>query len=121
MRFVLSDQMPGHGVTLARSAGTLTLPPRYREEALAQVAAGTKVTLAKRYPQLSVDERNVALGIAWAAAMYEDPSVARRALLRARHDRVAADLGEDGLKSRHAVEDWIANVLAPAAFPMASG
>jgi len=58
--------------------------------------------------------------MAWAAAMYDDPSVARRALLRARHDRVAADMGEDGGKSRFAIEDWVAQVLAPAAFPMSA-
>jgi hypothetical protein len=118
VRFVLSDRMPGHGITLAAKAGQLMLPRRYREEALAQVGAGTRVTLAKRYPQLGHDDKHAILGIAWAAGLYEDPSLARRALLRARHDRVAIDLGEDGNKSRHAIEDWFAEVLAPAAFPM---
>ncbi len=118
VRFVLADRMPGHGITLAVKAGQLMLPRRYREEALAQVGAGSKVTLAKRHPNLGHEDKTTVLGIAWAAAMYEDPSIARRALLRARHDRVAADLGEDGMKSRHAIEDWIAEVLAPAAFPM---
>ena len=118
IRFVLSDRMPGHGVTLAAKAGHLMVPRRYREEALAQVGAGTRVTLAKRYSQLGHEEKSTVLGMAWAAAMYEDPSLARRALLRARHDRVAADLGEDGNKARHGIEDWIAEVLAPAAFPM---
>jgi tellurite resistance protein len=118
VRFVLSDRMPGHGVTLAAKAGSLLLPRRYREEALAQIGHGMKVTLAKRYQTLPTDERQTVLGIAWAAALYEDPSVARRSLLRARHDRVAADLGEDGNKARHGVEDWIYDVLAPAAFPM---
>jgi hypothetical protein len=118
VRFVLSDRMPGHGVTLAAKAGTLVLPRRFREEALAQIGHGAKVTLAKRYANLSSDDRQAALGIAWAAALYEDPSIARRALLRARHDRVAADYGEDGNKARHGVEDWVYDVLAPAAFPM---
>ncbi len=118
VRFVLSDRMPGHGITLAAKAGQLMLPRRYREEALAQVGAGTRVTLAKRYPSLGHDDKHAILGIAWAAGLYEDPSFARRALLRARHDRVAIDLGEDGNKSRHAIEDWFAEVLAPAAFPM---
>jgi len=118
VRFVLSDRMPGHGVSLAAKAGTLMLPRRYREEALAQVGAGAKVTLAKRYGQLSAEDRVTALGIAWAAALYEDPSIARKALLRARHDRVAQDLGEDGMRSRQAIEEWVADVLAPAAFPM---
>ncbi len=118
IRFVLSDRMPGHGITLAAKAGQLMLPRRYREEALAQVGAGTRVTLAKRYPQLGHDDKHAILGIAWAAGLYDDPTLARRALLRARHDRVAIDLGEDGNKSRHAIEDWFAEVLAPAAFPM---
>ncbi len=118
VRFVLSDRMPGHGITLAAKAGQLMLPRRYREEALAQVGAGTRVTLAKRYPQLGHDDKHAILGIAWAAGLYDDPTLARRALLRARHDRVAIDLGEDGNKSRHAIEDWFAEVLAPAAFPM---
>ena len=120
IRFVLSDRAPGHGVTLAAKACHLMVPRRYREEALAQIGAGSKVVLAKRYPQLVSDDRQTVLGITWAAALYEDPSIARRALLRARHDRVAADLGEDGNKSRHAIEDWFAEVLAPAAYPMSA-
>jgi hypothetical protein len=118
IRFVLSDRMPGHGVTLAAKAGHLMLPRRYRDEALAQVGAGARVVLAKRYPQLVTADRQTVLGVSWAAAIYEDPSLARRALLRARHDRVAADLGEDGTKARGAIEDWVTDVLAPAAFPM---
>jgi hypothetical protein len=118
VRFVLSDRMPGHGVTLAARAGTLVLPRRFREEALAQIGHGARVTLAKRYTSLSSDDRQTVLGVAWAAALYEDPSVARRALLRARHDRFAQDLGDDGNKARHGVEDWFSDVLAPAAFPM---
>lgn len=118
IRFVLSDRMPGHGVTLAAKTAHLMVPRRHRDEALAQVGAGQRVVLAKRYPQLGTDDRHTVLGMVWAAAMYDDPSLARRALLRARHDRVAADLGEDGNKARHAIEEWIAEVLAPAAFPM---
>lgn len=119
IRFVLSDRMPGHGVTLAAKTGSMMIPRRYRDEVMAQVGHGAKVTLARRYTQLSSDDRNAVLGVAWAAALYEDPSVGRRALLRARHDRVAQDLGEDGLKSRLAIDEWVNDVLAPAAFPMA--
>ena len=118
IRFVLSDRMPGHGVTLAVKACHLMVPRRHREEALAQIGAGQRVVLAKRYPHLSTDDRQAVLGMTWAAALFEDPSIARRALLRARHDRVAADLGEDANKARHAIEDWFAEVLAPAAYPM---
>ncbi len=118
IRFVLSDRMPGHGVTLAAKAGMFMIPKRYRDEVMAQVGHGAKVTLARRYTQLSPEDKMMVLGIAWAAALYEDPSMARRALLRARHDRVAQDLGEEGIKPRHAVDEWINEVLAPAAFPM---
>jgi tellurite resistance protein len=118
IRFVLSDRMPGHGVTLAAKTAHLMVPRRYRDEALAQVGAGQRVVLAKRYPHLGSDDRQTVLGMVWSAAMYDDPSLARRALLRARHDRVAADVGEDATKSRHAIEGWFADVLAPAAGPM---
>jgi hypothetical protein len=118
IRFVLCDRMPGHGVTLAAKACHLMVPRRFREEALAQIGAGSKVVLAKRYAHLTSDDRHTVLGLSWAAALYEDPSIARRALLRARHDRIAADVGEDANKARHAIEDWFAEVLAPAAYPM---
>lgn len=118
IRFVLADRMPGHGVTLAAKTGMIMLPKRYRDEVLAQVGHGTKVTLARRYTQLSAEDRQTALSIAWAAVLYEDPSIARRALLRARHDRVAQDFAEDGSKPRHAIDEWVNDVLAPAAFPM---
>lgn len=118
IRFVLSDRMPGHGVSLAARAGQLVVPRRFRDEALAQIGAGMKVSLAKRYTSLSSDDRNAVLGIAWAAALYEDPPLARRALLRARHDRVAQDLGEDPTRMRLAVDEWLGDVLAAAAEPM---
>ena len=99
----------------------LMLPRRYRDETLAMIGHGAKVTLARRYQQMNGEDRQTVLGMAWAAALYEDPSVARKALLRARHDRFAQDLGEsDGGKARHAVDEWVADVLAPAAFPMSA-
>jgi hypothetical protein len=118
IRFVLSDRMPGHGVTLAAKTGWMLLPRRYRDEVLAPLGHGARVTLSRRFIQLSSDEKNTVLAIAWAAALYEDPSVARRALLRSRHERVALDLGEDGAKSRFGVDEWVSEVLAVAASPM---
>ncbi|HVH46499.1 MAG TPA: hypothetical protein VM925_29355 [Labilithrix sp.] len=118
IRFVLSDRMPGHGVTLAAKSGVIIIPKRYRDEVMAQVGHGAKVMLARRYTQLSPDDKHMVLGITWAAALYEDPSVGRRALLRARHDRVAQDLADEGGKARHAVDEWVNDVLAPAAYPM---
>ncbi len=118
VRFVLMDRVPGAGVRLGAQAGHLMLPRRYREEGLAQVAHGAPVQLARRYKDLSSEDKVAVLGLAWAAALHEDPTVARRALLRARHDRVASDLGEDGLRCRAQIDEWVADVLAPAAFPM---
>ena len=76
-------------------------------------------TLGRRYTQLPSDEKQLALCVIWAAALWEDPTQSRRALLRARHDKVAQDLGDDGGRARHAIEAWLSDVLAPAAFPMA--
>jgi hypothetical protein len=119
IRFVLSDRIPGNGVTLAAKTGWMILPRRYRDEVMAEIGHGTKVALARRYAQLASEDKGMILGIAWAAAHYEDPSISRRALLRARHERLAQDLGEDGAKSRFAVDEWFNDVLAPAALPMA--
>lgn len=118
IRYILADRMPGHGITLAAKAGMLMIPRRYREEALAPIGHGARVVLAKRFVHLASDDKLMVLGVAWAAAMYDDPSLARRALLRARYDRVAADLGEDGSKARHPVDEWFSDVLAPAAWSM---
>ena len=118
IRFILSDRMPGHGVTLAAKTGMFMLPRRYREEVLAQIGHGAKVTLAGRYKDIGREDKEAVLGIAWAASLYEDPTIGRRALFRARHDRIAQDLGEDGAKIRHEMDEWLGAVLAPAAFPM---
>jgi hypothetical protein len=121
IRFVLADRMPGHGVTLAAHTGLLMIPKRYRDETLAHIGHGAKVTLARRHTQLPADDKQAVLSIAWAASLYEDPSLSRRALFRARHDRVAQDMGEDGARARQAVDDWVNDVLAPAAFPLGEG
>jgi len=112
IRFVLPDRVPGPGVALASSAGSLVLPRRMREEALAPIGQGAPITLAKRHAGLAGDARHTVLAIAWAAALHDDPSLARRALLRTRFDRVADDLGEDGTDARRVVEEWLGDVLA---------
>jgi len=112
VRFVLADRMPGFGVQLASYAGTLMLPRRYREEALAQVGVGAPVVFAQRYKGISSAEKTSVLGIAWAASLLEDPSLSRQAIVRARLDRVAQDLGADPQDARRAVDDMIAMSLA---------
>jgi tellurite resistance protein len=115
IRFLLSDRVPGHGVQLAALAGTLMLPRRYRDEALAQVGHGAPITLANRYASLSSDDKMAALGIAWAAGLVEDPTVGRRAILRARWERFAADVGEDDAHAREVVETWVNEMAANGA------
>jgi tellurite resistance protein len=115
VRYVLSDRTPGLGVQLAALAGTLMLPRRWRDEALAPVGLGTPVTLAKRHVGLEADDRRAVLGVAWAAALAEDPSVGRRAVLCARWERFAEDLGEDDPQPREIVERWLTEALAGVA------
>jgi tellurite resistance protein len=118
VRYVLADRVPGYGVALAAFAGHLTLPRRFREEALAQVGHGAPVALAQRYKGLTSDEKLQALAIAYAAALHDDPSVARQSLLRARLDRVAVDLGDDPSRARKVVDQVLAVSLAEVATTM---
>jgi hypothetical protein len=120
VRYILADRVPGEGVTLAAKAGKLMLPRRFRDEALGQIGHGIPVTLARRYLATSQEERLAILGIAWAAALHGDPTLSRRALLAARHDKLSADLDFDGPKARLIVEDWMRNQLEPIAFGMAN-
>jgi len=119
VRFVLADRFPGFGAQLAAYAGTLMLPRRYREEALGQVGHGSAVILAQRYKGISGAEKASAIGIAWAAALLEDPSISRQAIVRARLDRIAQDLGADPQDARRAVDDMILISLAETAAAMA--
>jgi hypothetical protein len=115
VRYVLSDRTPGPGVQLAALAGTVMLPRRWRDEALAPVGQGAPVALAKRHVGLEAGDRRNVLGVAWAAALADDPSLGRRALLCSRWERLAQDLGEDDAHARELVEAWITETLAGVA------
>jgi Tellurite resistance protein TerB len=115
VRYVLSDRCPGPGVQLAALTGTLMLPKRWRDEALAPVGQGAPVALAKRHAGLDGEERAAVLGVAWAVALADDPTVGRRALLRARWERVAEDLGEDDPGARETLDRWMGESLAGVA------
>jgi hypothetical protein len=115
VRYMLSDRCPGLGIQLAALTGTLILPRRWREEVLAGVGQGVPVTLAKRHAGLSADERLSVLGIAWAAALADNPGLGRRALLRARWERLSHDLDEDDPTAREVVERWVDDGLAGVA------
>ena len=115
VRYVLRDRCPGLGVQLAALTGTLLLPRRWRDEALVAVGQGAPVALAKRHAGLDADERASVLGLAWAVALADDPSIGRRALLRARWEGVAADLGEDDPGAREMLDRWMGESLASVA------
>ncbi len=112
VRYVLSDRCPGLGIQLAASTGALMLPKRWRDEVLAAVGQGTPVTLAKRHAGLSADERMAVLGVAWAAALVDNPTLGRRGLLHARWERLSQDLGEDDPTAREVVDGWMDEGLA---------
>jgi hypothetical protein len=118
-RAVLQDRVPGVGETLPFLLATLLLPRRYREEGLAPIRHGAPVVLAKRYAKLTHDERVRVLGMTWAAALHEDPSMSRQTLLRARFEHVAEDIEADSREARVLVSGWMSDVLAATAKEMA--
>lgn len=115
VRYVLSDVRSDLSGRLATAVGTLSIPRRWRGESLASIGQAAPVTLARRHAALTATERFAALGIAWAAALIDNPTVARKALLQARWERLAADLGEDDPQPRVVVERWVVDALAAAA------
>jgi len=115
IRYVLSDRCPGLGVVLAQLAGTIMLPRRWRGEGLAPLSLGVPVALAKRHHGLDAESRAMVLGVAWAAALVDDPGFGRKALLRARWERFAEDMGEDDPAARELVETWVSDALAGVA------
>ncbi|UQA62867.1 hypothetical protein [Polyangium aurulentum] len=90
---------------LAVAAARLTLPMNHRTEAITAVNVGGKVVLAKKWP-VDKRQRDAVLGLAWIAALRSDPSLVQRIALAARHDAVAADLGDDdaGRDARRTIE-----------------
>jgi hypothetical protein len=113
VRYVLSDRPMG--AQLSMRIGRLMLPRHGREQALAPPAPGTPLALGKRHAGLDAEGRHAVLGVAWAAAMADDPSLSRKALLRARWEKAATDLDEDDPASREVVETWIGEALAGVA------
>jgi len=115
VRAVLKDRVPGLGESLPSRIGMLLLPRRYRDEGLATIRHDAPVLLAKRYGKLTRDDRTRVLGMTWAAALHEDPSMGRQALLRARFEHVAEDIESDGHEARMLVSGWMSEVLASTA------
>lgn len=115
VRFVLADRCPGLGVRLPALVGTLIIPRRWRDEALRAIGQGAPLTLARRHAGLSARDKFTVLSVTWASVLMDNPTVARKALLRARWEQFAADLGADDYASKELVDRWVADVLAHAA------
>jgi hypothetical protein len=100
------------GERLAVAAARLTLPSILRRDAITAINVGGSVTLGRKH-MLDRRRREAALGLSWVAAMHGNPSYTRCAELAARHDRIAADLGEDpdGATIRQAIDSHVASEL----------
>jgi hypothetical protein len=120
VRAVLQDRLPGIGETLPVRLALLLLPRRYRDEGLGPIGHKSPVVLAKRYGKLSRDERTRVLGMTWAAALHEDPTLSRQTLLRARFEHAASDLESDGREARMLVSGWMSELLAATAKGLAA-
>jgi tellurite resistance protein len=117
MRVLLADRIPGPAAELTFGIGKLVTPRRYQAEVLAP-GANVATGIGKRYAKLELADRGAVLAMAWAAALYEDPPLSRKAALRARFDRLAVEMGEEGGKVRSAVEGPIDETIATLASGM---
>jgi hypothetical protein len=93
IRYLLEGVGP-EGELIAVAAARLTLPPVQRRDALTAINVGGAVTLGHKHT-LDRRGREAVLGVAWAAAVRQNPSFTRRADLAAKHSRIAADLGDE--------------------------
>jgi hypothetical protein len=100
----------------AIAAARLTLSPVQRRDAITAVNVGSPVFLGHRH-RLDRKQREAALALAWLAAVHRNPTYLRRAELVGRHDKLAADLGEeaDGEAIRAALDRWVEVALGSTA------
>lgn len=115
IRYVLADdaaEAERFGIAAAR----LTLVTIHRRDAITALNVGGHVTLGKKY-SLERREREVALALAWVAALASDPTYARRVELMARHDRMSLDLGDKdaGAATRELLERYLDAELSQVA------
>ncbi len=104
----------------AVAAARLTLSPIQRHDAITAINLGSPALLGRRH-HLDRKQREAALALAWLAAVHGNPTYLRRAELVARHDRLAADFGEeaDGAAIRASIDrvvelDLVATITAAA-------
>ncbi len=95
VRYLFSDDT-AEGDKIGAAVARLSLPLVLRREALTAINVGGPVTLGKKF-KVDKRERETILGLLWITAARANPSYTRRAILAARHDRVAIDLGDVSL------------------------
>lgn len=89
----------------AVATARLTLTAIQRHDAITGINIGNPVILGKRH-KLDRKQREAVLGLTWLTAVHLNPTYIRRAELVGRHDRIAADLGdEDAAASARATLD----------------
>jgi hypothetical protein len=93
IRYLLEGDL-AESERLAAAAVRLTLPPIHRRDAITALNVGGPVTLGHKHA-LDRRRREAVLALAWVSAMLKNPSYALRAQIAARHNRVAADLGDE--------------------------
>lgn len=120
IRFLLLDD-PETAVPLAGAALALLAAPGHRGEAMAALRQNAPVTLSGRHA-LDRDGKGTVLALAWTAAARENPTLARRADLVARHERLAEDLDAGGAASavREELDAFVEGELLGAAAAMVS-
>lgn len=104
LRYLLAGE-GGDLECVGKVVARLLLPLPERREAINAAAKGEEVVLVKKH---SLDKRTRAavLGICWAAALRDNPSVVKALELSVKHDELAEDLGdrEAGQQARELVE-----------------
>lgn len=74
----------------------LLLPPSQLEEPLSAVRQNAPITFAKRH-RLDREGKKLVLVCCWLAALHQNPTIAKRAELLAKHETIASDLDAGAL------------------------
>jgi hypothetical protein len=115
VRYLLESDLV-EAARFGAAAARLTLTAIQRHDAITAINLGSPVSLAKRH-KLDRKQREAALGLSWLAAVHANPTYIRRAELVGRHDKLAADLGDeaDGATVRAGLDRYVETELGAAA------
>jgi hypothetical protein len=93
VRYLLEGD-PQTSDRFAVAAARLALTALQRHDAITAINVQSPVLLGRRH-RLDRKQREAALALAWLAAVSGNPTYIRRATLVTRHDKLAADLGDE--------------------------